>query len=121
MFNLFNGLSSSGSGYIPEMEQIISQLERGTLVTKYSWRKKPERKTLAIRRETKQLIWTRPACNSKPSFDAAVNLSEVKEIRLGTGSKDFERWPDESKKIENKCFVVYYGVEFKLRVLSIAG
>ncbi|CAG9864543.1 unnamed protein product [Phyllotreta striolata] len=121
MFNAFNGLSSSGAGYIGEMEQIISQLERGTLVHKYSWRKKPERKTLAIRRETKQLIWTRPASNSKPSYDGALNLSEVKEIRQGTGSKDFEKWPDEAKKIESKCFVIYYGMEFKLRVLSIAA
>ncbi|XP_072399750.1 1-phosphatidylinositol 4,5-bisphosphate phosphodiesterase gamma-1-like [Diabrotica undecimpunctata] len=122
MFNLFNGiLSSSGSGYIPEMEQKISQLERGTLVTKYSWRKRPERKTLAIRRETKQLIWTRPASTSKPAIDGAVNLYEVKEIRPGTLSKDFEKWPEESKKLENKCFVVYYGTEFNLRALSISA
>ncbi|XP_056631261.1 1-phosphatidylinositol 4,5-bisphosphate phosphodiesterase gamma-1 [Diorhabda sublineata] len=122
MFNLLNGiLSSSGSGYIPEMEQRISQLERGTLITKYSWRKKPERKTLAIRRETKQLIWMRPASTSKPAIDGAVNLIEVKEIRAGTGSKDFEKWPDEANKVQSKSFVVYYGMEFKLRVLSVAA
>lgn len=117
MFNAFNG-----AGYIPEMEQIISQLERGTLVTKFSWRKKAERKTLAIRRETRQLVWTRPASAPRQTFDGAVNLVEVKEVRLGKNSKDFEKWPEDSKKIENaKCFVVFYGSEFKLRVLSIAG
>ncbi|KAG5882921.1 hypothetical protein JTB14_023383 [Gonioctena quinquepunctata] len=116
MMNQFNG-----SGYIPEKEQIISQLERGTLVTKYSWRKKPERKTLAIRRETRQLIWTRPAPTSKPAYEGEVDLCEVKEIRQGTCSKDFEKWPDESKKAENKCFVVFYGNEFNLTVLSVAA
>lgn len=124
MFGLFNGVlsTSSGMGYIPEMEQIISQLERGTLVTKFSWRKKSERKTLAIRRETKELVWSRPATGAKPTYDGAVNLQEVKEIRIGKTSKYFDKWLEESKMIETmKCFVVFYGSEFKLRALSIAG
>lgn len=32
------------NGIIPEMEQIISQLERGTVVTKFFSRKRPEKK-----------------------------------------------------------------------------
>ena len=125
MFGMFNGAfsPSPGSGYIPEMEQIISQLERGTLVMKYSLRKKAEHKTLAIRRETRQIVWTRATTtNARPVHDGAVDLRKIKEIRLGKNSKDFDKWADDSKKIENlKCFVVYYGSEFKLRVLSIAG
>ncbi|XP_045463914.1 1-phosphatidylinositol 4,5-bisphosphate phosphodiesterase gamma-1 [Harmonia axyridis] len=120
MFSLTNGMFSSNSGF-GYMEQIISQLERGTLVTKFSWRKKAERKTLAIRRETQQLVWTRITSPTK-SIDGAIDLREIKEIRLGKSSKDFEKWPDETKKIENlKCFVVYYGSEFKLRVLSVVA
>uniref|UniRef100_A0A1Y1KG69 1-phosphatidylinositol 4,5-bisphosphate phosphodiesterase gamma n=1 Tax=Photinus pyralis TaxID=7054 RepID=A0A1Y1KG69_PHOPY len=124
MFGLFNGAfsSPSGSGYIPEMEQIISQLERGTLVTKFSWRRKAERKTLAIRRETRQVVWSKTVSGVKPSFDGFVDLREIKEIRIGKNSKDFDKWPEDSKKIDNaKCFVVFYGSEFKLRVLSITA
>ncbi|KAL3276024.1 hypothetical protein HHI36_020754 [Cryptolaemus montrouzieri] len=123
MFSLTNGTfcMGSGFGYITEMEQIISQLERGTLVTKFSWRKKAERKTLLIRRETRQLVWSRITNSTKPT-DGALDLREVKEIRLGKCSKDFEKWSDEVKKIENlKCFVIFYGSEFKLRVLSIVA
>lgn len=123
MLGFFNGTfaTSTGAGYIPEMEQIISQLERGTLVTKFSARKKSERKTLQIRRETRQIIW-KATSGTKTVNDGAVDLREIKEIRLGKNSKDFEKWPDDSKKIETmKCFVVFYGSEFKLRVLSIAG
>jgi phosphatidylinositol phospholipase C gamma-1 len=117
-----NNSSSSGSGYISEVDHIIHQLERGTLVMKYSLRKKPEHKTLAIRLETRQIVWTRPATNSRLVHDGAVDLRKIKEIRLGKNSKEFEKWSDDSKKIENlKCFVVYYGSEFKLRVLSIAA
>lgn len=47
------------NGIIPEMEQIISQLERGTVVTKFFPRKRPEKKTLMIRRETRQIVWSR--------------------------------------------------------------
>lgn len=122
MLNFLNGsLSSPGTGYISEMEHIISQLERGTIVTKFSWRKKAERKTLAIRRETRQIIWTRPTLLKKPN-EGAVNLGEIREVRQGKNSKDFEKWPEDAKKFENtRCFVVLYGNEFKLRVLSIAG
>ncbi|XP_030750382.1 1-phosphatidylinositol 4,5-bisphosphate phosphodiesterase gamma-1 isoform X2 [Sitophilus oryzae] len=113
----------NGAGYIPEMEQIISQLERGTLVTKFLFRKRPESKTLAIRRETRQLIWTRTTSNiSRSNFEGTIDLTEIKEVRLGKNSKDFEKWPDEARSKEaKKCFVVFYGNEFKLRVLSIAA
>jgi phosphatidylinositol phospholipase C gamma-1 len=51
-----------------------------------------------------------------------VDLREVKEIRVGKNSKDFEKWPDDAKRMENmKCFVVFYGLEFRLKTLSIAG
>jgi len=46
-----------GGSFIPEVEQVISQLERGTVVTKFFLRKRPERRTLSIRRETRQIIW----------------------------------------------------------------
>lgn len=113
---------SKSAGYIPEMEQVISQLERGTLVTKYSWKKKAERKTLAIRRETGQITWIRPTATPKNTFDGAVNIREIKEIRPGKNSKDFEKCLEDTKRIESqKCFVVFYGSEFKLRSLSISG
>lgn len=49
-------------------------------------------------------------------------MREVKEIRLGKFSKDFDKWPDESKKIDNlRCFVIFYGSEFKLKVFSVSG
>lgn len=123
MFGLFNGaFSSSGAGYIPEMEQIISQLERGTLVSKYSWQKKVENKSLSIRRETRQIVWTRTTSGPKPTYEGAVDIREIKEIRAGKNSKDFEKWSEESKKVDSKrCFVIFYGSEFKLRVLSIAA
>ncbi|KAK9878390.1 hypothetical protein WA026_021698 [Henosepilachna vigintioctopunctata] len=123
MLNITNGTfsSCSGFGYIPEMEKIVSQLERGTIVRKFSWKKKSEGKKLAIRRETRQLVWSSGNSEGK-SNDGAINLREVKEVRLGKFSKDFDRWPDETKKIDDlKCFVVFYGSEFKLRVLSIVA
>lgn len=122
MFNIFNGgFSNSGSGYMLEMEQIISHLERGTSVTKFSWRKKAEPKVLRIRRETRQVVWSRPKAE-RAAFDGSIDLREIKEIRAGKCSKDFEKWPEDAKKVDNmRCFVVYYGSEFKLRMLSITG
>ncbi len=60
------------NGIIPEMEQIISQLERGTVVTKFFARKKAEKKTLMIRRETRQIAWARSP-TARP-FDGYGNV-----------------------------------------------
>lgn len=44
------------------------------------------------------------------------------QVRVGRISKDFEKWSDESKCVDfTKCFVIYYGCEFKLRSLSVVG
>ncbi|XP_023319124.1 1-phosphatidylinositol 4,5-bisphosphate phosphodiesterase gamma-1 isoform X2 [Trichogramma pretiosum] len=105
---------------IPEVEQTVGQLERGTVVTKFFSKRKPEKKTLMIRRETRQIVWTRTGTTSP--YEGRVDMREIKEIRLGKNSKDFEKWPDESKKLDNvRCFVVYYGNEFRLKTLSIAA
>ena len=42
-----------------EIEQSISQIERGTVVTKFFPRKRPEKKTLMLKRETRQIVWSR--------------------------------------------------------------
>lgn len=105
---------------IPEMEQIISQLERGTIITRFHTRKRPERKTLMVRRETRQLIWARTS--GERTFEGSIEMREVKEVRLGQVSKEFEKWPDEAKKLDNyRCFVIVYGLEFKLKVFSVAA
>lgn len=58
----------------------------------------------------------------RTNYEAALEIREIKEVRLGKKSKDFEKWPDESKKADMKsCFIVYYGSEFKLRSLSVVG
>ena len=54
-------------GFNPEIELIISQLERGTIVTRFFPRKRPEKKTLMIRRETRQIAWARTHTNK--AFD----------------------------------------------------
>lgn len=46
---------SLGSSGLNAMERIICLLERGTLITKFYSRKKPESKFLILRRETRQV------------------------------------------------------------------
>lgn len=64
------------NGIISEMEQIISQLERGTVVTKFFPRKRSEKKTLMIRRETRQIAWSR-SCMSISMDGCGKNINEV--------------------------------------------
>lgn len=48
----FSTLSPPSLG---EMEETICMLERGTIITKYYPRRRPEQKTLMLRRETRQV------------------------------------------------------------------
>lgn len=50
-----------------------------------------------------------------------VDIREIKEVREGTDSKDFERQQVELRKIDQFCFVIYYTTEFKMKTLSVAG
>lgn len=49
----------------------------------------------------------------------SVDLMEIKEIRPGKNSKDFERC--KARHREEHCFTVFYGTQFVLNTLSLAG
>lgn len=51
-----------------------------------------------------------------------VDLHEVREVRPGQRSKDFEKRPKESADHKKDlCFVLYYGYEFRLKTFSVVG
>jgi phosphatidylinositol phospholipase C gamma-1 len=87
-------------------------------VTKFFFRKRPERRTLAVRRETKQVIWQRannnggvgtggPGSGSNSVHEGMVDIREIKLIRQGKVSKDFDKWSDDAKRHDSsKCFVM---------------
>lgn len=70
-----------------------------------------------------QLIWSSANnTNTRSNYEGALELREVKEVRLGKNSKEFEKWSDDARMVDaTKCFVVFYGSEFKLRSLSVVG
>lgn len=49
----------------------------------------------------------------------SVDLMEIKEIRPGKNSKDFERC--KARHREEHCFTIFYGTQFVLNTLSLAG
>lgn len=107
---------------IQEGDQLISYIEQGTNVLKFFPRKRPERRMLSVRRETLQVLWARFNMPQRQAFEGALDIRCIKEVRLGKCAKDFERWIDESKRLEtSKCFTIFYGSEFKLRSASFAG
>lgn len=117
----FNG---DNDRLIHEADQLISYIERGTSVLKFYPRKRPERRLLLVRRETHQMIWMRMGTTQRQgqTLEGSLDIRDVKEVRVGKSSKEFDRWPEETKRLEvSKCFVVYFGVEFKLRTASFAG
>lgn len=52
----------------------------------------------------------------------SVNFRDIKEVRRGKSSKDFDKWSEDARRVDQKlCFVVYYGNDFKLHTLSVVG
>ncbi|KAH0617360.1 hypothetical protein JD844_015425 [Phrynosoma platyrhinos] len=51
-----------------------------------------------------------------------LDIREIKEIRPGKNSRDFERYPEDARKLDSAlCFVILYGMDFRLKTLSVAA
>lgn len=52
-----------------------------------------------------------------------VDIREIKEIRPGRNSRDFDRYQEDPcfRPDHSHCFVVLYGTEFRLKTLSLQG
>uniref|UniRef100_A0A8D1GHU5 1-phosphatidylinositol 4,5-bisphosphate phosphodiesterase gamma n=1 Tax=Sus scrofa TaxID=9823 RepID=A0A8D1GHU5_PIG len=104
---------------LPEYEksQIKRALELGTVMTVFSFRKStPERRTVQVIMETRQVAWSKTA----DKIEGFLDIMEIKEIRPGKNSKDFERAKAVRQK-EDCCFTIFYGTQFVLSTLSLAA
>ncbi|CAG0883545.1 unnamed protein product [Cyprideis torosa] len=120
------GTNSSPSHQPKEVRELARSLEKGTVVWKFFSRsKKPEKGQLSVRLGTGELLWHRAVTSTlagggKFVTDGTVNFWEIQEVRIGGASKDFER-ADKQMPPQNpsRCFVVFYGQEFRLKSWSI--
>ncbi|KAK7884209.1 hypothetical protein WMY93_027332 [Mugilogobius chulae] len=104
-----------------EMNNLYRDLELGTVLTLFYSKKsqRPERRTFQVKLETRTIIWTR----GTDKIEGEIDIREIKEIRSGQKSRDFERYVEDSAaRLEPAhCFVILYGTEFRLRSLSLAA
>lgn len=80
-------------------------------------------------------VWERagspgtPAHRGRPEPDLGlspalpVDIREIKEIRPGKTSRDFDRYQEDPafRPDQSHCFVILYGMEFRLKTLSLQG
>ncbi|XP_072426108.1 1-phosphatidylinositol 4,5-bisphosphate phosphodiesterase gamma-1-like [Chiloscyllium punctatum] len=103
-----------------DVSRVNRNLELGTVMTLYYQKKsqRPERKTFQVKLETRQIIW----CRTSDKVEGEIDIREIKEIRPGKNSRDFERYPDDARKLDaSLCFVILYGMEFRLKTLSLSA
>ncbi|XP_017678049.1 PREDICTED: 1-phosphatidylinositol 4,5-bisphosphate phosphodiesterase gamma-1 [Lepidothrix coronata] len=102
-----------------EAVQLCRSLEVGTVMTLFYSKKsqRPERKTFQVKLETRQVTWSR----GSEKVEGAVDIREIKEIRPGKNSRDFDRYQEDPcfRPDQSHCFVVLYGTEFRLKTLSL--
>ncbi|CAF91447.1 unnamed protein product, partial [Tetraodon nigroviridis] len=104
-----------------EMNNLYRDLELGTVLTLFYSKKsqRPERRTFQVKLETRTIIWTR----GTDKIEGEIDIREIKEIRPGQKSRDFERCLEDSaaRLDQAHCFVILYGTEFRLKSLSLAA
>uniref|UniRef100_A0A8C1CGM2 Phosphoinositide phospholipase C n=1 Tax=Cyprinus carpio carpio TaxID=630221 RepID=A0A8C1CGM2_CYPCA len=98
---------------------IKRDLEMGIVMTVY--RQRMERLTVQVIMETRQVAWTRTA--NKTEGVCELDLFEIREVRPGKNSKDFDRFKDSKDKYTdpNSCFTIFYGSQFVLNTLSLGA
>uniref|UniRef100_A0A3Q1HQV0 1-phosphatidylinositol 4,5-bisphosphate phosphodiesterase gamma n=1 Tax=Anabas testudineus TaxID=64144 RepID=A0A3Q1HQV0_ANATE len=103
------------------MNNLYRDLELGTVLTLFYSKKsqRPERRTFQVKLETRTIIWTR----GTDKIEGEIDIREIKEIRPGQKSRDFERYVEDSaaRLDQAHCFVILYGTEFRLKSLSLAA
>uniref|UniRef100_A0A668TUS4 1-phosphatidylinositol 4,5-bisphosphate phosphodiesterase gamma n=1 Tax=Oreochromis aureus TaxID=47969 RepID=A0A668TUS4_OREAU len=104
-----------------EMNNLYRDLELGTVLTLFYSKKsqRPERRTFQVKLETRTIIWTR----GTDKIEGEIDIREIKEIRSGQKSRDFDRYVEDSaaRLDQAHCFVILYGTEFRLKSLSLAA
>ncbi|XP_063153235.1 1-phosphatidylinositol 4,5-bisphosphate phosphodiesterase gamma-1 isoform X2 [Candoia aspera] len=102
-----------------EVGHLCRSLEVGTVMTLFYSKKsqRPERKTFQVKLETRQIIWSR----GSDKIEGAIDIREIQEIRQGRNSRDFDRYQEDScfRPEQSHCFVILYGMEFRLKTLSL--
>ncbi|XP_042187658.1 1-phosphatidylinositol 4,5-bisphosphate phosphodiesterase gamma-1-like [Callorhinchus milii] len=118
--NLSNGLPLEDSRMESELSRTLRHMELGTLMAVYYQKKsqRPDRKTIQVKLQTRQVIWFK----TSDKIEGEIDIREIKEIRPGKNSRDFERYPDEARKLDpDLCLVILYGMEFRLKSLSLSA
>ncbi|CAL8262728.1 unnamed protein product [Merluccius merluccius] len=108
----------AGQGELTEYQRsmIKRDLEMGMVMSVF--RQRVERLTVQVVTETRQVAWTRTADKT----DGVLDLFEIREVRPGRNSKDFERFRDGKDKHDgNTCFTIFYGSQFVLNTLSLGA
>ena len=112
-------MSMIGNGVFDKSEKYAIKLEGGTSVVRFYKSRRSEKGKLSIRVQTGHIIW-----ESSQSKDVEIitSLYDIKEVRRGKGSCDFEKWSDDAQHHDDHyCFVAFYGADFKLKTLSIVA
>ncbi|XP_031560507.1 1-phosphatidylinositol 4,5-bisphosphate phosphodiesterase gamma-1-like isoform X2 [Actinia tenebrosa] len=112
-----------GIGLSTEMGPIITALKEGNIMTRYYSKRAPDLRIFSLKLEEFQIAWSRTGGGKDINrIEGCVKIREISEVRRGQGSRDFEKNPDLTRKLDpNCCFVVFYGNEFKLKTLSLVA
>uniref|UniRef100_A0A8C9SFR7 Phosphoinositide phospholipase C n=1 Tax=Scleropages formosus TaxID=113540 RepID=A0A8C9SFR7_SCLFO len=94
---------------------IKQDLKMGMMMAVF--REKAEYLIVQVVMESRQVAWI----HSEDKIEGALDLHEIREVRPGKNSKDFERCKDSKDHQDKTCFTIFYGSQFVLNTLSLSG
>ncbi|KJE90620.1 phospholipase C-gamma-1 [Capsaspora owczarzaki ATCC 30864] len=90
-------------------------LKRGTPVLVFTPKQKPSKKIISLDLNPMQLqILTQ----GRPVPEQQIDIFFVREVRQGKQTKEFDRFYDDYRGREETSFVIYYGMEFRLKTIA---
>ncbi|XP_043923269.1 1-phosphatidylinositol 4,5-bisphosphate phosphodiesterase gamma-1-like [Protopterus annectens] len=115
-----NGFLEDSRMETSDIGRFLRSLEEGVVMAVFYQKKSQrlERRTFQVKMDTRQIIWSR----SPDKIEGEIDIREVKEIRPGKNSREFERFTEDARKMDTTlCFISLYGSDFRLKTLSVAA
>ena len=75
-------MTQNGGPPTPDMVEIMRMLEMGLVTTIYFYRKRPERRTLKVKLESRQLMWIKSQAGRPEGIGNIFSLSFVIFIKF---------------------------------------
>ncbi|XP_064393377.1 1-phosphatidylinositol 4,5-bisphosphate phosphodiesterase gamma-1-like [Halichondria panicea] len=123
MASTSSSVAKPAFGETADIPNILTALDQGTVLIRFFKKRgnRPEKRIFCLKTDTFEILQFPMTRGVLSVSEEKIDIREIRMVREGTDSKDFEKQQVGLRMIDNFCFIVYYGNEFRLKTLSVAA